>query len=132
VQHGELWLHNLHIAEYQAAGHFNTADPCASCDHKKDEIARLAGRAGQRGDADRDPALRRRGRAKVSWRWEGQEELRQAGGIAERDAQRAIQQALRQHKVDGRYRLRCHCPDAAATWTHFASLPNSGSRICGA
>lgn len=99
AQHGELWLHNMHIAEYSAASHFNhePTRPRKLLMHK-DEIAHLAGALEQRGLTLIVTRLYfKRGRAKVELAvGRGKKSYDKRATIAERDAQRAIQRALRQ------------------------------------
>jgi SsrA-binding protein len=99
VQHGELWLHNLHIAEYQAAGHFSH-EPTRRRKllmHKR-EIDHLAGELEQRGLTLIVTRLYfKRGRAKVELAvGKGKKSYDKRASIAERDAQRSIQRAMRQ------------------------------------
>jgi SsrA-binding protein len=99
VQNGEAWLHNLHIAEYQAASRFNhePTRPRKLLLHK-DQIAHLAGALEQRGLTLIATRLYlKRGRAKVELAVaKGRKSYDKRAAIAEREAGRAIQRALRQ------------------------------------
>jgi SsrA-binding protein len=99
IQNGEMWLHNLHIAEYPAASHFNH-EPTRTRKLllHKDEIARLAGALEQRGLTLVATRLYlKRGRAKIELAvGKGRKSYDKRAVIAERDANRAIQRAIRQ------------------------------------
>jgi SsrA-binding protein len=99
IQNGEMWLHNLHIAEYPAASHFNhePTRPRRLLLHK-DEIAHLAGALEQRGLTLIATRLYlKRGRAKIELAvGRGRKSYDKRAVIAERDANRAIQRAIRQ------------------------------------
>ncbi len=99
VQNGELWLHNMHIAEYPAASQFNhePTRPRKLLLHKK-EIDHLAGALEQRGLTLIATRLYlKRGRAKVELAVaKGRKSYDKRAVIAERDANRQIQRALRQ------------------------------------
>ena len=99
VQNGELWLHNMHIAEYPAAAHFNhdPTRPRKLLLHR-DEIGHLAGALEQRGLTLIATRLYlKRGRAKVELAvGKGRKSYDKRAVIAEREANRAIQRALRQ------------------------------------
>lgn len=99
VQSGEMWLHNLHIAEYSAAGPFShePTRPRKLLLHK-DEIAHLAGALEQRGLTLIATRLYlKRGRAKIELAVaKGRKTYDKRAAIAEREANRAIQRALRQ------------------------------------
>jgi SsrA-binding protein len=99
VQNGELWLHNLHIAEYAAASRFNhePTRPRRLLLHKT-EIAHLAGALEQRGLTLIATRLYlKRGRAKIELAvGRGRKSYDKRAVIAERDANRAIQRAIRQ------------------------------------
>jgi len=99
VQGGEMWLHNLHIAEYSAAGHFShePTRPRKLLLHK-DEIAHLAGALEQRGLTLIATRLYlKRGRAKIELAVaKGRKSYDKRAAIAEREANRAMQRALRQ------------------------------------
>lgn len=99
VQHGELWLHGLHIAEYQAASRFNH-EPTRQRKllMRKGEITHLAEALEQRGLTLIVTRLYfKRGRAKVELAvGKGKKSYDKRASIAERDAQRSIQRALRQ------------------------------------
>ena len=99
VQNGEMWLHNLHIAEYAAASRFNhePTRPRRLLLHK-DEIAHLAGALEQRGLTLIATRLYlKRGRAKIELAvGRGRKSYDKRAVIAERDANRAIQRAIRQ------------------------------------
>ena len=98
VQNGELWLHNLHIAEYPAASQFNhdPTRPRKLLLHK-DEIDHLAGALEQRGLTLIATRLYlKRGLAKVELAVaKGRKSYDKRAAIAEREANRAIQRALR-------------------------------------
>jgi SsrA-binding protein len=100
VQNGELWLHNLHIAEYAAASQFNhePTRPRKLLLHK-DQIAHLAGALEQRGLTLVATRLYLKGgRAKVELAVaRGRKSYDKRAAIAEREASRAIQRALRRH-----------------------------------
>ena len=99
VQNGEMWLHNLHIAEYPAASHFNH-DPTRARKLllHKGEIAELAAALEQRGLTLVATRLYlKRGRAKIELAVaKGRKSYDKRAVIAERDANRSIQRALRQ------------------------------------
>lgn len=99
VQNGELWLHNMHIAEYPAASQFNhePTRPRKLLLHK-DQIAHLAGAIEQRGLTLIATRLYfKRGRAKVELAVaKGRKSYDKRAAIAKREADRAIQRALRQ------------------------------------
>jgi SsrA-binding protein len=99
VQNGELWLHNMHIAEYPAASQFNhePTRPRKLLLHK-DQIAHLAGAVEQRGLTLIATRLYfKRGRAKVELAVaKGRKSYDKRAAIAKREADRAIQRALRQ------------------------------------
>jgi SsrA-binding protein len=100
VQNGEMWLHNMHIAEYAAAHQFNhePTRPRKLLLHK-DQIAHLAGALEQRGLTLIATRLYLKdGRAKVELAvGKGKKSYDKRAAIAERDAARQIQRALRQH-----------------------------------
>jgi SsrA-binding protein len=99
VRNGELWLHNLHIAEYPAANQFNhePTRPRKLLLHK-DEIAHLAGALEQRGLTLIATRLYlKNGRAKIELAvGRGKKSYDKRESIARREADRAIQRALRQ------------------------------------
>lgn len=101
VQHGEAWLYNMHIAEYPAASQFNhePTRPRKLLLHKG-QIARLAGALDQRGLAVIATRLYfKRGRAKVELAiGKGRKSYDKRAVIAEREANRSIQRALRQNR----------------------------------
>jgi SsrA-binding protein len=98
VQRGEMWLHNLHIAEYPAASQFNHEPTRARklLLHGR-EIDHLAGALDQRGLTLIATRLYlKRGRAKVELAVaRGKKSYDKRHAIAEREANRAIQRALR-------------------------------------
>jgi SsrA-binding protein len=99
IQNGEMWLHNLHIAEYQAASRFNHEPTRArKLLLHKDEIAHLAGALEQRGLTLIATRLYlKRGRAKIELAVaRGRKSHDKRAAIAEREANRAIQRAMRQ------------------------------------
>jgi SsrA-binding protein len=99
IQSGEMWLHNLHIAEYPAASRFNH-EPTRTRKLllHKDQIAHLAGALEQRGLTLIATRLYlKRGRAKIELAvGRGRKSYDKRAVIAERDANRAIQRAIRQ------------------------------------
>jgi SsrA-binding protein len=99
VRNGELWLHNLHIAEYPAANQFNH-EPTRTRKLllHKDEIAHLAGALEQRGLTLIATRLYlKNGRAKIELAvGKGKKSYDKRESIAKREADRAIQRALRQ------------------------------------
>jgi SsrA-binding protein len=99
AQNGEMWLHNLHIAEYPAASQFNhdPTRPRKLLLHKG-EIAELAAALEQRGLTLVATRLYfKRGRAKIELAVaKGRKSYDKRAVIAERDANRSIQRALRQ------------------------------------
>jgi SsrA-binding protein len=99
VRNGELWLNNLHIAEYPAANQFNhePTRPRKLLLHK-DEIAHLAGALEQRGLTLIATRLYLKdGRAKIELAvGRGKKSYDKRESIARREADRAIQRALRQ------------------------------------
>jgi SsrA-binding protein len=99
IQNGEMWLHNLHIAEYQAASRFNHEPTRArKLLLHKGEIAHLAGALEQRGLTLIATRLYlKRGRAKIELAVaKGRKSYDKRAVIAERDANRDIQRAMRQ------------------------------------
>ena len=101
VQNGELWLHNMHIAEYPAAGRFKhePTRPRKLLLHK-DEIRRLAQATEQRGLTLVPTRMYySRGRVKVELAVaRGKKSYDKRAAIADRDAQRQIARAVR-HSV---------------------------------
>ena len=99
VQNGELWLHNMHIAEFPAASQFNhePTRPRKLLLHKK-EIDHLAGALEQRGLTLIATRLYlKRGRAKIELAvGKGRKSYDKRAVIAEREANRSMQRALRQ------------------------------------
>ena len=99
VRGGELWLNNLHIAEYPAANQFNhePTRPRKLLLHK-DEIAHLAGALEQRGLTLIATRLYlKNGRAKIELAvGRGKKSYDKREAVAKREADRAIQRALRQ------------------------------------
>ena len=99
VRSGELWLHNLHIAEYPAANQFNHEPTRArKLLLHRDEIAHLAGALEQRGLTLIATRLYlKNGRAKIELAvGRGKKSYDKRESIAKREADRAIQRALRQ------------------------------------
>lgn len=99
IQNGEMWLHNLHIAEYQAASRFNHEPTRArKLLLHKGQIAHLAGALEQRGLTLIATRLYlKRGRAKIELAVaKGRKSYDKRAVIAERDANRDIQRAMRQ------------------------------------
>jgi SsrA-binding protein len=99
VRGGELWLNNLHIAEYPAANQFNHEPTRArKLLLHKDEIAHLAGALEQRGLTLIATRLYlKRGRAKIELAvGKGKKSYDKREAVAKREADRAIQRALRQ------------------------------------
>jgi SsrA-binding protein len=101
VQRGELWLHNVHIAEYAAASRENhePTRPRKLLLHK-DEITHLAGAQEQRGLTLIASRLYfKRGRAKVELAVaKGKKTYDKRAAIAEREANRSIQRAMRERR----------------------------------
>ena len=99
VRGGELWLNNLHIAEYPAANQFNhePTRPRKLLLHKG-EIAHLAGALEQRGLTLIATRLYlKNGRAKIELAvGRGKKSYDKREAVAKREADRAIQRALRQ------------------------------------
>ena len=99
VHNGELCLHNIDIAESPAASRFNPEPtrPRKLLLHK-DEIAHLAGALEQRGLTLIATRLYlKRGRAKIELAVaKGRKSYDKRAVIAEREANRSIQRALRQ------------------------------------
>lgn len=101
VQNGELWLVNVHIADYKQAGPHYGHDPLRPRKlllHRK-EIERIIGKIQEKGYTLIPTVLYlRRGRAKIEIalaRGKKQYDKRQA--LAQRDSQRQIERALREH-----------------------------------
>lgn len=98
ISNGEMWLYNMHIAEYPAASHFNhePTRPRKLLLHK-DEIAHLAGSQEQKGLTLIATRLYlKNGRAKVELAVaRGKKSYDKRAAIAEREANRSIQRALR-------------------------------------
>lgn len=98
VNHGEAWLYNLHIAEYAAASQFNHEPTRARklLLHKA-EIAEIASAAQQQGLTVVATRLYfKRGRAKVELAIaRGRKNYDKRQVIAEREANRSIQRAMR-------------------------------------
>ena len=99
VQKGELWLLGMHIAEYPAAHQFNhePTRPRKLLLHKA-EINELAGALEQRGLTLIATRLYfKRGMAKVELAvGKGKKSYDKRAAVAEREANRTIQRALRQ------------------------------------
>ena len=99
VRGRELWLNNLHIAEYPAANQFNHEPTRArKLLLHKDEIAHLAGALEQRGLTLIATRLYlKNGRAKIELAvGRGKKSYDKREAVAKREADRAIQRALRQ------------------------------------
>ena len=98
-RNGELWLNNLHIAEYSAASHFShePTRPRKLLLHKG-EIAHLTGALQQRGlTLIAHRLYLKGGRAKVELAVaKGKKSYDKREAIAKRESDRAIQRALRQ------------------------------------
>jgi len=99
VRGGEAWLHNMHIAEYPAASHFNHEPTRArKLLLHKGEIRHLQGALEQRGLTLIATRLYlKRGRAKVELAvGKGKKSYDKRASIATREANRDIQRAMRQ------------------------------------
>jgi SsrA-binding protein len=99
VRGGELWLNNLHIAEYPAANQFNHEPTRArKLLLHKGEIAHLAGALEQRGLTLIATRLYlKNGRAKIELAvGRGKKSYDKREAVAKREADRTIQRALRQ------------------------------------
>lgn len=99
AQRGELWLHNLHIAAYAAASQFNHEPTRArKLLLHKEQIEKIAGALNQRGLAVVATRLYlKRGRAKIGLAiGKGRKSYDKRAVIAEREANRSIQRAMRQ------------------------------------
>lgn len=98
VQHGELWLHGMHIAEYPAASQFNHEPGRArKLLLHKNEVEHLASVQEQRGLTVIATRLYLKcGRAKVELAvGKGRKSYDKRAAVAEREANIAIQRALR-------------------------------------
>jgi SsrA-binding protein len=98
-QNGEMWLMNVHIAEYEQAGVWghDPLRPRKLLLHKK-EIGRLIGRMRERGYTVVPTLLYlKNGRAKVEIALaRGKKEYDKRQAIAERDSQRDIRRTLKE------------------------------------
>ena len=100
VERGEIWLHGMHISPYEQAGSYFNHDPLRPRKlllHRKqiDYLAQEVETAGQTLIPLR--LALRRGRAKIDLGLaRGKRDYDKRQSLAERDAKRQIQQALRQ------------------------------------
>lgn len=99
-QAGELWLMNVHIAPYEQAKHFGHTDPRRPRKlllHRK-EINRIISKIRERGNTAVPLAIfLERGRAKIEMALAtGKKQYDKRASIAERDANRQIERALKE------------------------------------
>ncbi|MDQ7794303.1 MAG: SsrA-binding protein SmpB [bacterium] len=101
VDQGEAYLHNMHISPYEQANRFNHEPKrTRKLLLNKDEIRTLAGKVSQRGYTLVPVRVYfRRGRAKVEIALaRGKKTYDRRRDIAERDARRAIERALKERR----------------------------------
>lgn len=104
IREGELWLTNVHIAEYTEAGPHYGHDPLRPRKlllHRK-EIARLIDQVSERGYTLVPTVLYfKRGRVKVEIALaRGKKQYDKRAAIAQRDSERQIERALRERSRD--------------------------------